>query len=143
MDRDVIEVDTTREETVQFDTSNLTIVFMGAFSDLYEKKSKSKSGIGFCLENSEKEDKKEDVKITKEDLIEYGLPPEFIGRIANITYTKELNEEDLVRILKDLYPSIKLFFSSSYSAGYTGGHWRKRSRCCFPGSCNNSHSRCR
>ena len=136
MDRDVIEVDTTREETVQFDTSNLTIVFMGAFSDLYEKKSKSKSGIGFCLENSEKEDKKEDVKITKEDLIEYGLPPEFIGRIANITYTKELNEEDLVRILKNSKTSPlrleKEFFEDmDVKVIYTNGYIEQLAKNCL------------
>ena len=98
MDRDIIEVDTAREETIAFDTSNLTIVFMGAFSDLYEKKSKSKKrSIGFSAEESKTD---EEVTINKEDLIEYGLPPEFLGRISKVAYTKELTEEDLIKILK-------------------------------------------
>ena len=119
MDRDIIEVDTAREETVSFDTSNLTIVFMGAFSDLYEKKQKDKEEkekkkkeeaedkkitIGFTAVHEEKkeEDKKEskDKAITKQDLIDYGVPPEFLGRISKIAYTKELTEEDLIQILK-------------------------------------------
>ena len=38
MDRDVIEIETGRGTPVLFDTSNLTIIFMGAFADLYKEK---------------------------------------------------------------------------------------------------------
>ena len=51
MDRDIIEVDIGHgyaEKKVMFDTSNLTIIFMGAFADLYASKEKDKKkGIGF------------------------------------------------------------------------------------------------
>ena len=101
MDRDVIEVDVSRDKTINFDTSNLTIVFMGAFSDLYEKKQKVKENksIGFSIE-PEKDKKENKITVSKQDLIDYGVPPEFLGRISNITYTKDLEEEDLIQILK-------------------------------------------
>lgn len=95
MDRDVVEIETSREQTIPFDTSNLTIVFMGAFSDLYSRK-QNKKEIGFGITSSTEE---KDVKISKQDLIEYGLPAEFLGRISKVVYTKELKENDLVNIL--------------------------------------------
>ena len=102
MDRDIIEVDIGHgyaEKKVMFDTSNLTIIFMGAFADLYASKEKDKKrGIGFST-TTEKEEKKEKVVITNEDLIKAGMPPEFLGRIPVITSTEELDLEDLVDIL--------------------------------------------
>lgn len=96
LDRDVIEIEAERERTIYFDTSNLTVVFMGAFTDLYKDKV-VKKGIGFNnnIENNEEKE----ITINKEDLIKYGLPAEFLGRISKIVYTKELKEEDLVNIL--------------------------------------------
>ena len=102
MDRDIIEVDIGHgytEKKVMFDTSNLTIIFMGAFADLYASKEKDKKrGIGFSA-TTEKEEKKEKIVITNEDLIKAGMPPEFLGRIPVITSTEELELEDLVEIL--------------------------------------------
>ena len=102
MDRDIIEVDigpSYADKKIMFDTSNLTIIFMGAFADLYASKEKDKKrGIGFSA-TTEKEEKKEKIVITNEDLIKAGMPPEFLGRIPVITSTEELELEDLVEIL--------------------------------------------
>ena len=102
MDRDIIEVDIGHgytERKVMFDTSNLTIIFMGAFADLYASKERDKKkGIGFNT-STEKEEKKEKIIITNEDLIKAGMPPEFLGRIPVITSTEDLELEDLVEIL--------------------------------------------
>ena len=95
MDRDIVEIETSKDQIIPFDTSNLTIVFMGAFSDLYSRK-ENKNEIGFGTTSSNEE---KDIKITKQDLIEYGLPAEFLGRISKVVYTKELKENDLVNIL--------------------------------------------
>ena len=95
MDRDIVEIETSREQTIPFDTSNLTIVFMGAFSELYSRK-QNKKEIGFGTNSSTDEG---EIKITKQDLIEYGLPAEFLGRISKVVYTKELKEDDLENIL--------------------------------------------
>ena len=101
MDRDIIEVDRGRgwdERSVMFDTSNLTIIFMGAFADLYSSKEKEKKkSIGFGEPQESQE--KQKIVITNEDLIKAGMPPEFLGRIPVITSTEELELEDLVEIL--------------------------------------------
>lgn len=99
MDRDVIELETGRSAPVLFDTSNLTIIFMGAFADLYkDKEENKKKPIGFGT-ITEDETKKEKIVINNEDLIKAGMPPEFLGRIPIVTNTEGLELEDLVEIL--------------------------------------------
>jgi len=99
MDRDVIELETGRSTPLLFDTSNLTIIFMGAFADLYkDKEENKKKTIGFGAK-IEEETNKEKIVITNEDLIKAGMPPEFLGRIPIVTNTEELELEDLVEIL--------------------------------------------
>ena len=99
MDRDVIELDLGRGQPVLFDTSNLTMIFMGAFADLYKSKEegRNKKTIGFGTEEEDK--KKEKIVVNNEDLIKAGMPPEFLGRIHIVTNTEELELEDLVEIL--------------------------------------------
>jgi len=97
MDRDIVEVDMNNRSKIMFDTSNLTIIFMGAFAKLYEEK-EQKRNIGFSSTvNVEKS--KEKIYLSSEDLIKSGMPPEFLGRISMITNTVELSLEDLVEIL--------------------------------------------
>ena len=74
---------------------------MGAFAKLYEaklKKSDDKKTIGFAS-NTMVEQVKEKIALTNDDLINAGMPPEFLGRIPVITNTDELELEDLVEIL--------------------------------------------
>ena len=101
MDRDVVEVDRGQgfsERQIMFDTSNLTIIFMGAFEDLYKSKEKnSKKSIGFS--NTDAENQKKKIVITNEDIINAGMPAEFLGRIPVVTNTEELDLETLVEIL--------------------------------------------
>lgn len=99
MDREVIEIDNGRGNVTMFDASNLTIIFMGAFAEVYaEKETSNKKFIGF---NSEKQEEKQNEKtvVTNEDLIKAGMPPEFLGRIPVVANTEELSVEDLVEIL--------------------------------------------
>ena len=137
MDRDVIEVDTGREETVSFNTANLTIVFMGAFSDLYENKQKEhkNKSIGFSAIEEKTDDDKE-IIITKKDLIDYGLPPEFLGRISNVTYTKDLGEKELIEILKKskispLKMEEEFFEDLGIKFKYTNGYIKQLAQNCL------------
>lgn len=102
MDRDIVELEISngvQEKHLLFDTSKLTIVFMGAFADLYESKLKSKKkGIGFSNSNQEEEINGK-ITITNDDLIKAGMPAEFLGRIPVITSTEELSLENLIEIL--------------------------------------------
>ena len=97
MDRDVIELDVSNYETISFDTSNLTIIFMGAFEDMFENKKNNKpKTIGFLSDNTEKNE----IKVTNQDFVDFGMPAEFMGRIGEVTYTNELSEKDLLQILR-------------------------------------------
>jgi ATP-dependent Clp protease ATP-binding subunit ClpX len=77
-----------------FDTSHLTIILLGAFSNL-KKGTKDSKHVGFIPE----ENKPTNQEYTTEDFIKYGMIPEFMGRISNIVTLKELKKEDLKKIL--------------------------------------------
>lgn len=98
LDRGEVEVTTGGYygKTVMFDTSDLTIICMGAFSDLYEQKKTKKKNLGFGSVEEESEEK--EIELTEADFVKYGMPPEFMGRVC-ITYTKALDEESLIKIL--------------------------------------------
>ena len=93
------------QEFIQFDTTNVLFICGGAFDGL-DKIIKRRMGdkvIGF---NSDIRIEKEDssqllAKIQPEDLLRFGLIPEFIGRLPVIVTLEELSEEALVRIIKE------------------------------------------
>lgn len=92
------------------DTSKMIVVFMGAFSGIEEKRQKrlgKKANIGFGLSNSkENSTEEQDTRYTKEDLIAYGMPIEFAGRIDTIVEFETLSKESLAKIAKDSKLSI-------------------------------------
>ena len=90
-------------ETYDFDTSKLIIFFAGAFDgiDAIAKKRTHSSTLGFSSNRSNgTKTGKSTLKYTKEDLIEYGFPEEFVGRIDTIVQMNELSESVLVQILE-------------------------------------------
>ena len=100
MDRGIIEVNTNYYSTFDFDTSNLTIIFMGAFAEVYKKKGKEKKqSIGFSSQGENIQQSNKNITITKQDLIEDGMTPEFMGRIDEIIPTDEFTLEGLLEIL--------------------------------------------
>ena len=102
-----IEVPTDEEPySKDFDTSNLIIIFLGAFSGLEEirKKRLNTSKAGFNLNKDTKP--KQDTKLLKQDLIRYGLPEEFVGRISTIVEMNKLTKQDLASILRNSKLSI-------------------------------------
>ena len=92
---------------IQIDTSNILFICGGAFEGLDQiiKKRMSKNNtIGFSssLEQGDENNEKEFIleNVTVEDLVKYGLIPEFVGRLPVIATLKELKEEELVEIMK-------------------------------------------
>lgn len=90
---------------VPVDTQNILFICGGAFPDLEEiiKKRLSKTtSMGFLADLKDKYDK-EDVlsQVTSEDLREFGLIPEFIGRLPMVFTLNELSQEMLVAVLKE------------------------------------------
>jgi ATP-dependent Clp protease ATP-binding subunit ClpX len=96
-----------QQEFLQVDTSNILFICGGAFAGLDKviRDRSDKSGIGFAAEvrSMEAESKVGETlqDVEPEDLIKYGLIPEFVGRLPMIATLNELDEEALVRILKE------------------------------------------
>lgn len=93
-----------QQEFLQIDTTNILFICGGAFlgvEDIVERRI-GKKGIGFGAEMEKKEKKKLGellARVLPEDLLKFGLIPEFIGRLPVIATLDELNEEALVEIL--------------------------------------------
>lgn len=96
-----------QQEFLQVDTSNILFICGGAFAGLEKviRDRTEKSGIGFAAEVISKDDKKtigeffNDVQ--PEDLVKYGLIPEFVGRLPVIATLEDLDEPALMRILTE------------------------------------------
>ena len=109
-----------QQEFLQVDTSNILFICGGAFSGLDSiiRYRCEETGIGFGAEiSSINESGKSDELINKvqpEDLIKYGLIPEFVGRLPVTSTLKELDEEALIKILVEpknaLTKQFKLLF---------------------------------
>ena len=94
-----------QQEFIQIDTSNILFICGGAFSGLDEviKRRTDKSSIGFSASLKESENQKVEYlqNLEPEDLVKYGLIPEFVGRLPVLSTLHELDEESLVRILQE------------------------------------------
>ncbi len=93
-----------QQEFLQVDTTNILFICGGAFAGLDKIISQRDKGtaIGFGAEVKSSEDKKtgEWMKtLEPEDLLKYGLIPEFIGRLPIIATLEDLDEKSLVKIL--------------------------------------------
>ncbi len=96
-----------QQEFLQVDTSNILFICGGAFAGLDKVilDRTEKSSIGFSAEVKGKEDEKSLGEllgeVEPEDLIRYGLIPEFVGRLPVVATLRELDEDALVRILTE------------------------------------------
>ncbi len=95
------------QQFIQIDTTNILFVLGGAFDGL-EKIIKSRvtdKVMGFGADIKSKEEKENIGEVLKyllpQDLLHYGLIPEFVGRMPVIATLNELSTEDLVKILKE------------------------------------------
>jgi ATP-dependent Clp protease ATP-binding subunit ClpX len=91
-------------ETVEIDTANILFIAGGAFVGLDNiVKSRVKgTSIGFSAQVVADNTSVTLDKTTPEDLIRFGMIPEFVGRFPSWVALAELNKEDLVRILQDV-----------------------------------------
>ena len=94
-----------QQEFIQIDTSNILFICGGAFSGIDEvvKQRTDKSGIGFSAAIKDTDASVQNLvdQLEPEDLVKYGLIPEFVGRLPVISTLHELDEESLVRILQE------------------------------------------
>lgn len=108
-----------QQEFLQIDTSNILFICGGAFDGIEKivEKRMGNSVLGFGSEITLKSEFDTDAvmqKVIPQDLVKFGLIPELVGRLPVLTALKNLNEEALVRILKEpknsLYKQYKALF---------------------------------
>ncbi len=96
-----------QQEFLQVDTRNILFICGGAFAGMEKviQERTEKSGIGFGADIKEKsaDDRANELlrELEPEDLIKYGLIPEFIGRLPVVAVLEELAQESLIRILTE------------------------------------------
>jgi ATP-dependent Clp protease ATP-binding subunit ClpX len=96
-----------QQEFLQVDTSNILFICGGAFAGLDKviRERSEKGGIGFSAEVKSKDDKKNVGEVLAdlepEDLVRYGLIPEFVGRLPVIATLEELDVPALISILTE------------------------------------------
>ena len=91
------------EEMIKINTKNILFIIGGAFSGIEEiiKRRLGEKVIGFSKSDELKDDEDIISKVKHEDLVKFGMIPEFIGRIPVVCYLEELDEKDLVRVLTE------------------------------------------
>jgi len=95
-----------QQEYIEIDTSNILFICGGAFVGIDEiiKQRVNKKTIGFLSTVAPKEETSPNfvtMNVESEDLLRFGLIPEFIGRLPVVTMLQELTEEQMVRILTE------------------------------------------
>jgi ATP-dependent Clp protease ATP-binding subunit ClpX len=96
-----------QQEFLQVDTSKILFICGGAFAGLDKviRNRSHKGGIGFSAEVQSTDDNRVVSDVLKtvepEDLIQFGLIPEFVGRLPVVATLNELDEQALVQILTD------------------------------------------
>jgi len=95
-----------QQEFLQIDTTDILFICGGAFHGLEKivEKRIGKKGLGFGADIRSRDEKSLSealARVEPEDLLRFGLIPEFIGRLPVLATLEELNENALVRILKE------------------------------------------
>jgi ATP-dependent Clp protease ATP-binding subunit ClpX len=94
-------------EFLQVDTTNILFICGGAFDGLEKviRNRSEKAGIGFSANLSKRDDSKDIGKVLREvepeDLIKFGLIPEFVGRLPVVATLEGLDEAALIQILTE------------------------------------------
>ncbi|MBQ9928434.1 MAG: ATP-dependent Clp protease ATP-binding subunit ClpX [Lachnospiraceae bacterium] len=94
------------QELIQVDTTNILFICSGAFDGLEKivENRLNRNSIGFDAEIATKENKEISAllkEVTPQDLVKFGLIPEFVGRVPINVSLQGLDEEALIRILKE------------------------------------------
>ena len=114
------------QEFLTIDTTNILFVCGGSFAELDKviERRVGDRGVGFGAAISSRENKDTGEwfeQVLPEDLIEYGLIPEFIGRLPVVAAIHQLSRDDLITILTE--PRHALTRSSSASSSSTTSSW--------------------
>ena len=116
-----------RGDKIEFDTSSVLFILGGAFVGLEEiisKRVNKRTSIGFKSSRDEKKVKNLFNYVQPEDIINFGLIPELVGRIPVLSALEDLEKDDLITILKDSKNSVTnqikaLYKLENISVGFT------------------------
>ena len=120
-----------QQEFLQVNTSNILFICGGAFCGLDKiiRERSEKSGIGFSADVKSVNDKKSMSQLLQtvepEDLIKYGLIPEFVGRLPVVATLDELDDEQLVRILVEPRNALTKQYTKLFEMEGTGIEFRE------------------
>jgi ATP-dependent Clp protease ATP-binding subunit ClpX len=94
------------QEFIQIDTTNVLFICGGAFAGLEQiiEQRIGKQSMGFAADVRNKRDKDLSAlhrQVLPEDLIKFGLIPEFVGRLPMVSYVEQLNRTALIKILTE------------------------------------------
>jgi len=91
-------------DMMEIDTKNILFISGGAFVGLKDLIGNRKNGttIGFGADIKDKKVEGDLTEVTPDDLTKYGMIPEFIGRFTTTVSIKELNKEELLRVLTEV-----------------------------------------
>ncbi len=90
------------QQTVKIDTTNILFIVGGAFTELENQiRRKQSGGMGFGSPLKDEDEQNYLQHVKPEDLIKYGLIPEFVGRFSMLTHVNKLTQEQLIRILTE------------------------------------------
>jgi ATP-dependent Clp protease ATP-binding subunit ClpX len=130
-----------QQEFLQVDTTNILFICGGAFVGLDDiiRRRIGMKGMGFGADIRAKKEKEANsvlVDVQTEDLLKFGLIPEFVGRVPVIAALRDLDEDSLVRILKEPKNALtkqyaKLFEMESVRLKFTEGALRAIAREAF------------
>ena len=121
-----------QQEFLQVDTSKILFICGGAFAGLdkvIEQRANTGTGIGFASEIKDTSNKSQEGELLKkvepQDLVKYGLIPEFIGRLPVLTCLEELSEDALVQILREPKNSLTKQYSALFGMENTELEFRE------------------
>jgi len=95
------------QEFLQLDTTNILFICGGAFQgldDIVRRRIRIKGELGFAAVGRERDERTPSEllrMVNSDDLLKYGLIPEFVGRLPVVVSVDELDEDALVRILQE------------------------------------------
>ena len=89
-------------QTITINTKNILFIVGGAFTELEKQiQRRDAGGMGFGASIKDQNTKNYLLEVKPDDLIKYGLIPEFVGRFSMITSVNKLTEDQLVKILTE------------------------------------------
>lgn len=116
-----------QQEFVQVDTSNILFICGGAFSGLERiiKARTKQHNMGFMAIKSEDENQKDILSLAQsQDLLTYGLIPEFVGRLPVLVSLESLNSAALVRVLVDTKNALVKQYQKLFSMEQVNLHFQ-------------------